>query len=312
VKEVKNLSTFRNSEILGDTMNTLSKTLALSVALSCLSVASPTHAQDAPGPGAQTQVPASERDQLFPSVAPLKPVVKNDGGFFGIAAISIGTEFWSKYIFSNGFVAHDAPVSQTNFRLTLEGGLYVNLWGSVALADRDADPNYGDEVDYTVGYVTNFGEKDGITLDVSLSYYDLADVFVMPQGDVVQFAAEISKPFEFNAWGTENTLSPYLRGELVFGLDGENQGALYAHLGVRHRIQLWENFSFNQRLTMVYDSGDFGFESGFVPGYGAAFTWHITPTIDWDIRFKATFPIGDTRDDRDTEWAIGSGIRWSF
>lgn len=168
------------------------------------------------------------------------------GGFFDFKDARIGLDVWSQYLFSNGFVAHDEPVVQGNFHLDLEGGLYMNLWGSLALSSRGDSPNFGDEVDYKVGYITDLG---GLSLDLSASYFDIGTIFGETRQDAVQIAAEFSKKFQID--GAKHTIAPYFRTEVVFGLDGQNVGEFYLHGGVRHYIEIWENFSFNQSLTGV-------------------------------------------------------------
>jgi hypothetical protein len=104
-------------------------------------------------------------------------------------ANSVSFQVKDKYILNKGLRLFDGPVFQTDLYLTLPHGLYADLWWSTNF-DTHFSENFADELDYTFGWAAEF---KGLTLDASITYYDLVGLFSTKGGDALQLALEVAE-----------------------------------------------------------------------------------------------------------------------
>ncbi len=209
----------------------------------------------------------------------------------------------SQYLGLNGAVFHKKPVLQTSFTASHANGLYLDLWTSVGLADKRYGNNFGDEIDLTAGWA---GSKFDIDWDVGLSYI-IAGNMGHSDDDFWWQYIEGKKTFEL---GESQTLSPF--GRVEWFANTELQPIKpYLEAGAYHSWQISESVSLQSRGSMLWDSGVFGFRSGFVARYKGSLDWKICENVTLEAPYvKLSHPFMD--DDREDEIAAGVGFRIGF
>ena len=219
--------------------------------------------------------------------------------------MTLSVDWLSEYV-ADGIVFLDKPVVQTDLYVTLPHGIYLDIWHSVGLNDGNFSSDFGDEIDYTIGWSGNI--KDNLVLNVGIAYFDLVDVGTF-SSDMVQLYAELSTEAEVG----NLTISPFIELEQhwVVGWPGV-EGGLQVITGVRHNTPLFlDDLDLSQRFQITYDSGVAGFDSGFIGEYCAGISWQVTDMMSvTPIQLKISSPLGSMDDNRETEmvWGFGASI----
>lgn len=221
--------------------------------------------------------------------------------------LTLSTKAWSSYVFNSGVEFHDEPVVQTDAFLQLRHGFYLDLWWSAGLDDTYLSSNFGDEVDYTVGWSDDVGKK--LILDVGVSYFDIINLFDSGEtSDVIKSYAKLSRTFPV---GRIHELTPLFAIEWHKPLKGNFDG-VYTWTGLRYRWQVSDLFSLNSEAGLLYDSGAYGFESAIVWYANAELSWQLNETISLQLpSVRLTTPLGH-KPDRETQLVFGAGMSFNF
>lgn len=180
-------------------------------------------------------------------------VLTGVGGVEEESAVELTGElgFWSQYVGETGGVYHDRPVLQTELIAAFRSGLYVGAWAS--RTDGPYRETWGDEVDVFVGFEPNDN------LDVGVMY------ILAPKDELSDWGSAYLKlstpPLLEKGW----SLVGFLKADYYWPLESltEAEGAYNFRIGGQFS-QEWERWSSAQRLEVLYDTGTFGSEEGYL------------------------------------------------
>lgn len=226
-------------------------------------------------------------------------------------SFTLSSKVYSKYLseLGTGSVCHDKPVIQTDLLISLPKGFYLNIWHSAGL-DEGLSSNYGNEINYTLGWSGKLRETK---LSLGLSYFDCADLFIMPRGDLVFPYLEISKEIKVSK---SHTLEPYVSFGFPFSAHSNEFGhAVFYRAGVYHFWQINEKFRLYNKANLFFDNGGLsGYDSGLLGQYRCDFSYQISKSITLDlISVKLNTPLSSLSDERNkTNISYGAGIKIRF
>jgi len=242
---------------------------------------------------------------VFIGTGVLIPQAKAEG-----ASVTVSTKVLSQYLGSDGAIFHDKPVLQTDVFIQLPRGVYIDFWHSVGLDGTDMSSDYGDEIDYTLGWS---GTLKGFVLDTGVSYFELVELLDIPQGDVIQPYIEVSKGFNTNK---SQSLTPYFRVEFPFPAKGSSpEKGILTYGGLRHTWQGSPMLTMNQEVYVLRDDGAFGFDSAVVGQYHIRLSWNYFKRINIDfLSLDVSTPLTSVSDadGRKTEVVVGGGLTFNF
>lgn len=67
--------------------------------------------------------------------------------------VNFSTKVLSRYVGDTGVVAYNRPVSQNDLIIThTPSGIYLNIWQSGSLSHPGRSTNYGNEIEYFLGW----------------------------------------------------------------------------------------------------------------------------------------------------------------
>lgn len=223
-------------------------------------------------------------------------------------SFALSTKFWSQYLDNNGAVNHDQPVLQSDLFISLPLGFYFDFWHSMGLDETGLSTDFGDEINYTLGWG---GTLNGFGFDLGFSYLDFIDLFKMPKGDVLRPYAEINKEFKITE---KNILTPYARWDGSFPASGNSpEKDQWFSLGLKHVWQINETAELKQKLFTLYDTGALGFAKAVIGQYNIGLGWNVTKSVTLDLpNFKISTPLTPVNDGRKTEFVIGAGLSLRF
>lgn len=221
--------------------------------------------------------------------------------------LGLSTKVWSKYLFISGVVYHDEPVAQTDLFVGLPKGFYADLWWSVGLDGTDASSDFGDEIDYTVGWAGSFGKLD---VDLGIAYFDSFELFdTGGDGDVLQPYIELSKTLKL---GEKHKLTPYTAFQWQQPLKSSMSNGGYLIGGVSDLFQISPKVSVNSKVGVLYDTGAYNYDNGLVGFAKLEASWQLTKKFSMQLpSIMATKPIS-TSDERKTQVAFGLGLSIDF
>lgn len=217
--------------------------------------------------------------------------------------ISGSSHYLSKYLGLDGAVFHKNPVLQSSLTIAHMSGAYVGFWKSVALTDFRANPNFGREEDYTLGFSRKVGKG---VLDASATYFNVTPLGKMREGDLLQTSVMASGylPIKIPNYVWVRRVAPLK--------DGLPPGGWFVHVGAAKESKLARKARLTIGAEAVFDSGAFGFNpSGLLRGNATLkvpfknLTFEL-PTFRWGV------PFTRPRDGRKFEQVIGIGLSFSF
>lgn len=228
---------------------------------------------------------------------------------FTADAHTLSVDVKDKFVAGKGLTVYDGPVVQTDLFLVLPSCFTLDLWWSTSV-NGNLNGDFGDEIDLTVscsGRVANFN------VAVGLGYFDLFRLFSQKGGDVVQPYVDISREFRI---GGSNFLIPYARAEIIIpvGWEGDAKAGVHFFAGATWRWQIHQRVAFNQKFSLMYDTGTFvNFNSALLGSYDAGLTWKVMESISITLpTFQLISPFSSPNDGRKTERAIGGRVGYNF
>lgn len=224
-------------------------------------------------------------------------------------SFTLSSKVYSQYLIADtGHIGHDKPVIQTDLFISLPKGFYFDLWHSAGLDGTGLSSDYGDEIDYTVGWNGKLGE---INLDLGVSYFDLVDLFKLPHGDLIRPYLELNKGFDITE---SHRLTPYVYLGFPYSAKGDEFGhGFFVRSGIKHAWQITPELTLNQKTNLFFDNGACGFDSGILGEYRCDIGWQISKSTTIDlISLKFVTPFTSLSDSRETEIVYGVGITHRF
>jgi hypothetical protein len=221
---------------------------------------------------------------------------------FGEEEKSITVDFTprvlSKYVDADGVVFYDGLVAQADFTVSVENGLYLNIWQSRGLRGHRVDQVL-DETDYHLGWA---GEIGGLAIDISGGYYDLSPIMKDTRNGIKSFAVELrpagDRPFTpFVSLESYHTKS-----------DADFEGGTRTRVGLEFSLSVG-NASIEQSLEVCHEDGAFGLGKATVGIYSVDFVWGkgartiILPSL------SVYYPFSK-KDGQKTEFVVGIGVAW--
>lgn len=213
--------------------------------------------------------------------------------------IDTNTTTWPSYIGGNGAVFHPKPVQQTSVTATAKSGFYANVWHSAALGGRSLKPNFGSEIDGSIGWGGKFRT---FSLDTTLTWVGVTPLSHY-KGDVLQLSSSISRalPHGFGVSSTVNAVTPTKgttprRG--MFFREGLNWGKSFGRASV------------NSGVEVFHDSGTFGFQSGWLSRGSAMIAWRVNKHLKASVPIRWNAPLSTLSDGRRRELQGGLIVSW--
>lgn len=232
------------------------------------------------------------------------------------ASISAETSLLSGYLLDSGWMTHDDLVSQSSVGVSFENGFHADVWVSTDLNDSRFASSEGDEIDYAVGWAKRFGDSE---VDLTTSYFHLykgeaeededGNIFEPPSADMFQLSAKLG--YIDNVMPS-HTLKPWVKVDVLNSVKSDGpKGGSYVHMGLTHDWQISESVSFEQELKVVYDSGVYGADDGFVSAYDIYVSYVFAEMFYVSASGKLTAPL-TVYDERGAEAAGGIAIGLEF
>lgn len=212
--------------------------------------------------------------------------------------LEVSTTTWPKYLGGNGAVFHSSPVQQTSMTLSLSKGFYFGAWDSVPLGGPKLEQNFGYEVDFSGGWN---GQLHGFNLSTSMTHVGVTPL-LQYRGDVIQFSATVSRDQKI---GFNQVLTPYFWVAHVMPTIGNSprQGNFY-HEGLRWN---WKRgpWSASMDAELMYDSGAFGFNSGYLLRGGTNISRTVGKHMSIGVPTSWATPLSQLGDGRRSQIQVG-------
>ena len=222
-------------------------------------------------------------------------------------AVTLSSTVWSKYVIGNGLIARDEPVLQNDLFVSLPYDFFIDVWWSVGLDGTGVNSDFGDEVDYTIGWS---GALEEFNLTASFGYYDLFELGTDEGGDVFFNFLEVSRAFPDVLDG--HTLTPYLNATMYFPHKWDVSDGVQPVLGLRHSWLVTRWLSANSDIGFIYDSGAFDFEPGFLWKYQGTLDWRLNDHLTLNLpQIKARVPL-EPLNRREAVAVYGAAIIFNF
>ena len=225
--------------------------------------------------------------------------------------IRVSSQALSDYRFFNGFIGYDDPVIQTDITTAFSNGLELGIWHSAGLNDDDLSSDFGDEIDYTMGWSGKIKETN---VSGGISYFDIFELGTRKKGDG---AADVIRPYVAASQSFElsesQKLGPTAKLEGRMRAYGDANLGLTLYLGAQHGWTINPQLSFNQKLRLVDDTGSIGFEKILLGRYDAGFVYDLGKTVSWNVfSVTATTPITSPKNGQKSGATLGTGLIFRF
>jgi len=225
------------------------------------------------------------------------------GSTAAYAKTMLSSTLRTKYAAGNGAVFHDEPVIQSSIFHESQNGVFCSLWNSIGLDDSDPSSNFGDEIDWTVGWQ---GDVRGFGFEATLAYWDVVDLFSDKPADIVGVTLAVSKALMM---GINSSLSV----ERYIPTDSSVfNGGHRITVGLSYTGKIDESMSAFVGQEVVWEDGVFGLDSGFNGKFSTSINWKVgRATIAFPTLTVYT-TLSDFKDGRKDEFVAGSGISFTF
>ncbi len=222
---------------------------------------------------------------------------------------ALSSHVLSQYELFNGVVVHDDLVVQTDITATFPGGFQLGVWYSAGLNDDSFSSDFGDEVDYTVGWNGKVGQT---SVSAGVSYFDILELGHRTKGvvDVLRPYIVASQSYEV---AENHTLGPVAKLEGKLRVEGHADAGVTLWLGIQHAWKLNPRLDFNQKLRVIGDTGSIGFHDIILGRYDAGFAYRLGKNVAWNVlSFTATTPFTSAADGQETSTTYGTGLTIKF
>lgn len=222
--------------------------------------------------------------------------------------VSFSSEVFSRYVGDTGMVYYNNPVIQNELTIEHASGLYFDLWVSTSLKDAGKSTNYGNEINYTLGWSK---EVSSVTIDAGITYFDIITLLEMPEGDIVQPFVEIGKSFEV---AEGQTLTPSIKAEYGIPARGNDvvSKGLHVHSALAHSWEVSEKFSLINKATLSYDDGAYGADRALIGAYNVSPSYKVASWLSLDGSVELIGPLTHVDDGREAEFVLSVGLTTGF
>jgi len=205
---------------------------------------------------------------------------------------------WSGYVYDN------RPSIQGDIGVSFANGIYLDIWSARQIGAK-RDGVSGNEVDFTVGYAT---EVLGLSVDTSLTYYDLSPVLEGRRDNVWAPVIKVSKDFG----GDSVSISPFVRMEVDIPDAGSSfSGGMYLTGGAEAKVSLMDDLSLCLASYFTLDDGAYDGDQNVIFGQTASLQYEVGSLTFSFPSFVLTTPLeSDTC--RKTETCFGFSVEGKF
>jgi len=213
--------------------------------------------------------------------------------------MNASTQTWPSYIAGNGAVFHPAPVEQTTVNVTASNGVYVGGLHSTPITRTGLAPNFGREVDLSVGWNGKIGKTNVGT--------DLTMVDVTPlgrlRGNVIQTSASANRPLAHG-------FTPFVSVHVAMPARGESpKRGVFVRQGLRWG-ESFGRFSASAGAEVFHDTGTFGFDSGWLARGNASIVARLNKHWQVGVPIRWNKPLSAVSDGRRKELQGGLIVSW--
>jgi hypothetical protein len=220
---------------------------------------------------------------------------------------SLSTSTGMKYLGLADEMLSQHPVQQTSFTAFLPCGIYAGAFNSASIAHNDDHPDYGNEVDITLGLNALI---KGNAFNINGTYVDLSPLTQIPTGDVFQFSERVSRTLPL---GKKQSIAPYIWLREVMPVRGPTPiGGWFGHGGAVFQRSFGSKVSNAIDLSTVWDSGALGNNPGLIGTATDTLSWKRGEHISLQLPINVQTPLTHTQDGRRTNVTAGIGISFSF
>jgi hypothetical protein len=220
---------------------------------------------------------------------------------------TLSMSYRSKYVFSNAANLHDAGVIQTDLFILTKSGFALDIWASFPTNLGSTGEDYATEVYPTLAWNGKVGD---FNLSIGVSFEDLHPTLSLNGGDFYIFSGEISRDFELT---TEVTLSPFIRAEVNFTLDGSVKGDTMLKAGTRFAWKATDFVSLTGKAMLIYDPGLYGADVAWVANVEASLLWKLSEHVLIELPYlRYVDPFTSPGDGRESDFIFGTGIIFKF
>jgi hypothetical protein len=221
--------------------------------------------------------------------------------------ISLSTSTGSNYIGLADEMLSRHPVQQSNFTASLPCGVSAGLFDSASLVPNNDHPDYGNEVDVTLGWNASI---KGNAFSVSGMYVDLSPVVRIPKGDTFQFSERVSRTLPL---GKKQSITPYALLREVMPVRGQKPiGGWFGHGGFVFQRSFGSKVSNSIDLATVWDSGALGNNPGLIGRVADTLSWKRGEHLSLQFPLIIQTPLTHTGDGRRTNFTAGFSLAFSF
>ncbi len=230
---------------------------------------------------------------------------KYKGGWMPKLAFS--TQTISNYIGFDGASFFPGVDQWTTITATFPCGFSVSFFDAEPITRRGLRPNFGRETDLIVGWS---GKIRGNVLELSTTYLNTFPISQVPRGDVIQFSERVSRMFAVNK---RTTIGPHVWLRQAIPVRGPTPiGGWFVHVGGTVSRKFGEGHTANVLSEAVYDSGAFGFNSGYIGRLTGNLTWKLGKHVSLQLPLVTlTKPLSRTGDGRMFQSSFGVGFSFS-
>lgn len=224
------------------------------------------------------------------------------------AEFNISTKLQSQYLAGNGAIFHDRPVIQSDLMVSFKNGIYADIWHSSSLEFDNWNRGSDDEIDYMVGWTHVFPK---FNVDTGVLYMNFVDLNY-DKGDGILPYLELNRtPKRKQSW------SPYVKFQPAFPVKGRLPQKGYYLAGGLSSVQQQRKSGpeIRQKLSVIYDSGTFGWEENTIGEYKFELSYKFGK------RTRVVFPSATAyiplskpsgSDGRKTCVSVGTGLTVAF
>lgn len=232
----------------------------------------------------------------------------NDTPSWWKPTFTINSVVANKYLaFGSGAVLYDKPVVQSDLFVSMENGLYIDLWNSKSF-EGSWGGNLGDEVDYGLGWAGSIGK--GFGMDIGTTYFDEPTIFTLGSGDILYSHVKVSRAFK--PFAKFEPIVPFVSFENYSTMPdtGFQGGNLYS-IGFSTCIPLSRIFKITSTTIASYDDGGFGLRSGIILRQNVELNAQVSKRIRLIIPRLAGY-LPTMVDKREPQLVISGGASFTF
>jgi|GEM_PF-3152262 hypothetical protein len=221
---------------------------------------------------------------------------------FSIQSITLTERAWSEYVTVGGVNLHNAPTINNDVAVSLQNGLYGEIWHSAGLNDLKSSSDKGDEIDYTLAW----GKKSpSMNINAGIIYLDFIPL-MKEKGDKLRIFTEIGKSFFLS----HHQLSPFFRYEWNQPVVGKSPAAgSWIWIGGNDVWNLSQSFSVKTKAYLFYDNTK---QKGLDAIIQPSLSWQATKELSIElICLKLYKPIWKSSD-KNFEHVEGGGLTYKF